>query len=621
MSSPTLKERPAMDSPTALEAKLAGVVGDRLQAGIEEWLLMAPVANPSLLQMFRDRDRLPRRKLVPWAGEFIGKHLTAAALTCSVLPEKWLRYDLRDLTRDLAALQDRDGYLGPHPRSERLTGRTVDGHALWDVWGHYHCIVGLLLWAPRSGGDEALATARRIGDLICRAFLDAGVPLSVAGAEEMNMAIAHGMCLLYRATGERRYLEMALRAVKDWEIPPAGDYLRAALAGKEFFACPKPRWESLHDLLALPELYYITGEEPYRRAFEHYWWSIFRGDRHNTGGFSSGEQATGNPYDTGAIETCCTVAWIVMSVEMLRLTGDPRVADEIELATLTASLGGQHPSGRWWTYNTPMDGVKLASAHEIVFQSHPGGPELNCCSVNAPRGPAMIAEWGLMRVPDGVALNYYGAGSMEISLPSGHPIRLVQRTSYPRSGSVRIRVGLRSPETFSLRLRIPQWSTRTRVALNREPLSGADPGAYMEIAREWRDGDTIQLSLDMRPHFWVGEREQAGKVSVYRGPLLLAYDQRFNTFDPEDLPPLDVTRLKMQSVPCREWPEPWVLLAIPTVEGDLVLCDFATAGALGTHYRSWLPATDLTPPALGREDAPWIWRPSEPTARARENQR
>src|SRR6266436_3267999 len=211
----------------------------------------------------------------------------------------------------------------------------------------------------------------------------------------------------HRLTGEPRYLRMAREVEKDWER--AGDYLRAGLDGREYFQSPRPRWESLHDLQGLLELYRITGEEKYRTAFEHHWRSIARWDRHNTGGFSSGEQATGNPYAPGAIETCCTVAWMALTVDMLRLTGDPLAADELELATFNGAAGAQHPSGRWCTYNTPMDGAREASAHTIVFQSCAGTPELNCCSVNGPRVPGMLSDWALKSAPGGFVLNWFGA--------------------------------------------------------------------------------------------------------------------------------------------------------------------------------------------------------------------
>jgi DUF1680 family protein len=601
--------RPALDRPSHGRWELEGFLGARLRAAVEGWLLPAPHANPSMLRVFRDRDRLPRRKLVPWAGEFVGKHLTASVYLYELTRDARLYESTRELVRSLISVQDTDGYLGPHPRAERLTGKNADGHDLWDVWGHYHCIFGLILWNRLTGHEDALACARRAADLLCRTFLDTGTPLTKAGAEEMNMAVIHAFCLLHDKTGEPRYLAMAQRIERDWEIPPAGDYLRAAQAGREFYQCPKPRWESLHDLLALPELYWTTGDGRYRAAFEHYWWSIAKGDRHNTGGFTSGEQAVGNPYAGGAIETCCTVAWIAMTVEMLRMTGDARAADELELATFNGSLGGQHPSGRWWTYNTPMDGVKLASAHDIVFQAHAGGPELNCCSVNAPRGPGMLSEWALMTGDGGLCVSYYGPGTLEADLPGAGRIRLRERTTYPRSGDIRIEVAPERPGRFPLRLRVPQWSAHTTLRVNDEPLTSPRPGEYAAIDREWREGDQVHLELDMSPHFWVGEREQAGKASIYHGPLLLAYDQRFNDFDADAIPVLDGPRLQLHAVPHDEEPAPWLLLATHGEDGrELRLCDFATAGACGTEYRSWLTVRGLEARPFSRERAVWVSR-------------
>ena len=249
----------------------------------------------------------------------------------------------------------------------------------------------------------------------------------------MNLAPAHALAILHGKTGRRAYLEMAEQWVGEFAArrdarPLAGDYLEQALAGKEFYEMPGPRWESLHPIMALAELSRATGVRRYRDAFERIWHSIAAHDRHNNGGFSSGEQATGDPYDPAPIETCCTIAWIALGVEMLRLTSDPGVADEIEISTLNSVLGMHSRSGRWATYNTPSDGHRMPALHEISFQARPGSPELNCCSVNGPRGLGMIGDWGLMRSPYGFCLNYYGPSRMRTSLENGVTVEIVQQT-------------------------------------------------------------------------------------------------------------------------------------------------------------------------------------------------
>jgi len=589
---------------------LRGLISDYLHAVTEQWLLVAPRANPAMLDIFADRDRKPHRNMVPWAGEFAGKYLTSGVQVLRLTGDEKLKKYLATFVRELIEKQAGDGYLGPWPQSSRLTGTApnVNGKKgpTWDAWGHYHIMLGLLLWHEESGDAKALYCVERMADLFYKKFLGKKRKRLVdTGSTEMNLAVVHVLCLLYKKNKEQRCLDLALQlvdefAAKDEEGQPlAGDYLNQALNGVEFYQTPKPRWESLHPIMALVELYWITGEERYRRAVEQVWWSIARLDRHNNGGFSSGEKAQGNPYHPGAIETCCTIAWMALSVEVLKMTGDSLVADELELSLLNSGLGLISPSGRWVTYNTPMDGVRKASAHDIVFQAREGSAELNCCSVNGVRGLGLLSDWALMRDDDGLRLNWYGEGGIETELKRGTKVQLEQRTAYPRRGHIELRVNPSRASEFALKLRIPHWSARTKVRVNGDELKNVEAGSYREIARRWRRGDRIDIELDMSTHYWCGEKECRGKVSLYRGPILLTYDRRFNELDPREVPVLDMANLRLRSV---EQQGAWVAVDHRGADGELLrFCDFASAGEGGSPYLSWLRA-------VGREKTPFSRR-------------
>ncbi|MGQ9730840.1 MAG: beta-L-arabinofuranosidase domain-containing protein [Candidatus Zipacnadales bacterium] len=577
----------AMHTPEDLTVLCRGPLGERVERNIENWLLTAVDANPRMLEMFRTRDRKPLPDLVPWAGEFIGKYLLSAIQACRMTERPELKEDVQRTITELLSTQAEDGYLGPFPKEERLL-------AHWDLWGHYHVMLALLIWHEKTGDKKALNAATQIGDLVCNTFLDTDKRAIDAGSDEMNLAIIHSLGWLYRATSNERYLRMMREIERDWES--AGDYFRTGVQGLEFFRIPRPRWESLHDLQGLVELYRITGEERYREAFINHWTSIMQHDRHPSGGFSTDERALGNPYMPGAIETCCTTAWVALSVDMLRLTGDPRVADELELATWNSVLGSQHPSGRWWTYDTPLNGVRQASAHHIVFQARYGMSELNCCSVNGPRGLGALSEWAVMLDEAGPLLNFYGPSKMRFSLEDGTGVTITQDTAYPAEGEIRIHLNLDQPKTFNLRLRIPVWSTQTTVAVNGKQVTNVEPATFLALKRKWVKGDRVKLTFDMVPRYWAGELTRQGTAAIYYGPLLLAFDPKYNLMDTDAIPPLDARRLDSQPIVVKARFQPLVVRQFTASDGtSIVLCDFATAGAHGTDYVAWLPIINARP--------------------------
>jgi len=199
----------------------------------------------------------------------------------------------------------------------------------------------------------------------------------------------------------------------------------------------------------------------------------------------------------------------------------------------------------------------------------------------------MLSEWAVMADAEGPVVNWYGPSRVSFRLDASTRLTLVQETRYPAEGAVKLTVRPERAAKFSLRLRIPQWSAKTQVSVDGEPVPDVRPGTYHAIDRLWAPGDTVEMVLDMTPRHLIGEQEKAGKASLYRGPLLLAFDEHHNAYGCGSIPRLDLQKLELKGVPLSDAFPPTVLFEVASAEGRPIrLCDFATAGAHGSRYRS-----------------------------------
>jgi DUF1680 family protein len=512
---------------------------------------------------------------VPWAGEFAGKYLLSAVQSLYLTVNADLERVVRQFVAELIATQGADGSLGLP--------------LAWDLWGQYHVILGLLRWYERTGDINPVNACRRAADLACARYL--GRVHAIADDHpddaEKNQAIAHGLALLYEYTGEARYLQLVHGIESDWSRPSSGgNFLENAIAGKEFFVGSRPRWESLHDVQAIAELYFITAQTRYRQAYEQIWNSIRTFDRHATGGFTSGELASGNPFDPRYIETCGTVAWMALTIDMLRMTAKSTVADELELSLFNAILGAQSPDGRLWTYHTPMGGIpiegivpadrlgyRLPAFYDLAWQARDPYPQLSCCAANGPRGIGCLAEWAIMRSRDSIFMNYYGPFTARLLTPGGTPLTLTQSSNYPFDGLIKVEVNPSQKTAFAIRLRIPSWSRDATVQVNgaRVPCT---PGTYCELNREWNSGDAIVLNLDMSARIEAGARNAQGLSVLYCGPLLLAFDSAERGNNPTRPPTLSMSPPPQVLVK----PDHSLRVTFQSPQGATTLRDFASAG-------------------------------------------
>jgi DUF1680 family protein len=99
---------------------------------------------------------------------------------------------------------------------------------------------------------------------------------------------------------------------------------------------------------------------------------------------------------------------------------------------------------------------------------------------------------------------------------------LRQETTFPDQPMTSLRWTLMRPTRMTLKLRHPGWSPTATVLVNgAQALASSTPARFLEIDREWRDGDRVEIRLEMRPG--VETAPAAPDIAAFTyGPLVLA---------------------------------------------------------------------------------------------------
>ena len=109
-------------------------------------------------------------------------------------------------------------------------------------------------------------------------------------------------------------------------------------------------------------------------------------------------------------------------------------------------------------------------------------------------------------------------------------VTLTQKTNYPWEEKVRIEISSPEATRFTLALRLPGWCKRPAVSVNGEEiaLAGIMENGYALIGREWKNGDTVELTLAMPVEKMAahpGVKENAGKIALQRGPVVYCLEE------------------------------------------------------------------------------------------------
>ncbi|NLN59075.1 MAG: hypothetical protein GX151_14420, partial [Gammaproteobacteria bacterium] len=369
-----------------------------------------------------------------WQGEFWGKWFTSAALAYRYNPTPELKMKLTDAVKGLIATQTREGYIGNYAPESRLKA--------WDIWGRKYVMLGLISYYDITKDKASLNAAAKEADFLIKELNEKNAPIVKLGNHRGMAAssVLEPITQLYVRTGNKKYLDFAEEIVRQWEDSTLdGPRLisKSTVPVGQRFPKPEKSWygweqgQKAYEMMScyegLIELYRLTGKPEYRQAAERTWQSILDSEINIAGSGASMEAWFGGKA-LQAIpinhfqETCVTVTWVKLSQQLLRLTGEAKYADAIEIAFYNALLGAMRPDGSDWAKYTPLSGQRLGGSEQC-------GMGLNCCNASGPRGLFTIPHTAVMESKNGASVNFYIEGTYKLKTPEGNQLIIEQHTS------------------------------------------------------------------------------------------------------------------------------------------------------------------------------------------------
>jgi DUF1680 family protein len=579
--------------------QMKGYLGSKIDLCINQRINKENVAQ--LVEPFKTRTETNR-----WQSEFWGKWILSAISAYEYNHDAELLKIIQDAVSGLLSTQTPDGYIGNYSSEAQLKN--------WDIWGRKYTLLGLLAYFDISGDKKALEASKKLADhLLTQVGPDKADIVKTGNFRGMpSSSILEPMVLLYRHTGEKRYLDFAKYIVAQWQTPDGPKLISKAIDGvavSERFSKPENWWswengQKAYEMMScyegLLELYRITGEANYLKSAELAVQNIIDTEINGAGSGTAFEcfyhgalRQTEPTYHT--METCVTFTWIKLCNNLLRLTGKPVYADQIEKSVYNALLASMKFDGSQIAKYSPLEGMR----HEGEEQC---GMHINCCNANGPRAFTLIPKMALMSSENEIRINLYCQSSASVQLSPKNKVSIIQNTTYPESDEIEITVQPEKSANFTLALRIPEWSQNTAISVNGLPVEGIQTGTYQRITRDWKPGDKILLKLDLSGRLISLNGHQA----ISRGPILLARDSRFNDGFVDETAVIQQKDKLVELIPAVEKPDNiWMSFTAPLVlgtdlEGEfrnpqpIHFCDFASAGntwSRDSRYRVWIPQT------------------------------
>ena len=489
---------------------------------------------------------------MPFDDTDVYKIIEGASYSLTIHPDKELEKYIDDIIDKIAAAQEEDGYL--------TTWKTIDANttpASWvkpgprwynlgashELYNAGHMYEAAYAHYRATGKKNFLNVALKNADLIAEVF-GPRKKLTPPG----HQIIETGLLKLYRATNDKKYLDLA-KFFLDQRGNTAGHKLYGAYSQDH-----KPVTEqdeavghavrAVYMYAAMTDIAGMMNDSAYRSAVEKIWDNVVSKKIYITGGLGAKHEgeAFGDNYElpnkTAYNETCAAIGSVYWNNRMFLLTGDAKYIDVLERTLYNGLISGVSLSGNLFFYPNCLLSDGKYKFNQGSLTRKPWF-DCSCCPSNVIRFIPSVPNYIYAHKDDCLYVNLFIAGKADVEM-NKTSVEISQETDYPWDGKVVIKVNPKNSESFAVNVRIPGWAVgkpmpsdlysylsenpeKVTLKLNGEPIDIKTDKGYAVIDRKWSKGDTIELDLPMPIRRVIANenvKDDIGKTALVRGPIV-----------------------------------------------------------------------------------------------------
>ncbi|GAB3228526.1 glycoside hydrolase family 127 protein [Algoriphagus aestuariicola] len=470
------------------------------------------------------------------------KLLEAIAYSLQNFPDAELEAKADEWIEKIAAAQEADGYLNTYYSLTGLQQRWTDMEK-HEAYCAGHLMEAGVAYFQATGKRTLLDVASRMADHIDRQFRQADRPW-VTGHEEIELALVK----LYKATGEKRYLDLA-----DWFLDQRGrglgrgaiwdkaewgpDYAQDGVPVKEQKEITGHAVRAMYLYTGAADVAANQNDPGYMNAMKTVWEDVVYRNMYITGGIGSSGSNEGFsvdydlPNENAYSETCASVGMVFWNQRMNLLEGQAQYIDVLERSLYNASLDGLSLTGDHFFYGNPLASSGQHSRKEWFGTA--------CCPSNISRLVASVGDYIYVKNESALWVNLFIGNQTEFEL-SGTKVAVEMETDFPWDGKVSLQLKPAKATEFAIHLRIPGWvrgepvpgelyrfleenTSDLLVFVNGEPADFEVENGYAVLERQWKAGDQITYKMPMEVKEIKSRPEvlaNTDKIAIQRGPLV-----------------------------------------------------------------------------------------------------